>query len=163
MFSQALFDEASTFLTSLGRYNNGNGAYEKSVLNTIWGCPPFYIRDVSGRRSRMIRPLLNLSMCAHAMQIVSLLTAERFSYDDGFYHRILFMAPQASKYMSEDLLNVPERGVTVHAILLFVRLLHEVERHYTFDAEARSLYCKFYDELQEFIWLANTEFEVFLS
>ena len=97
------------------------------------------------------------------MQIVSMLTAERYSYDDGFFHRILFMAPMASKYMSNDLLNIPERNVTVHSILLFIRLMHEQERHYTFNDEARSLYCKYYDSLQELIWLENNEFEVFIS
>ncbi len=58
-------------MASMGRYGNGNGAYDRSFYLQLWSAPRYIIRDLKSVRSKLMGPLLQINMNAHVSTTVA--------------------------------------------------------------------------------------------
>ena len=58
-----MWDEATTFISSFGRYGNGAAAnYDRSVYLEVSNAGDVFSRDLKGSRSRILYPRLQMSL-----------------------------------------------------------------------------------------------------
>jgi len=60
----SLWDEATMFMSSFGRYGNGGSAanYDRSVYLEVANASDVFSRDLKGQRCRIIKPRLQISL-----------------------------------------------------------------------------------------------------
>ena len=58
----SLWDEAATFLNSLGLYKGGNSSYDRSIILELYNAPSKYRRDIKDKKTLIINPRFNLCL-----------------------------------------------------------------------------------------------------
>ena len=79
------------------------------------------------------------------------------------YHRFIFVCPEQVEINANDLYNAPESKVTLASIFLFVQMLHEQFREYTFDERAKAVLIRVFDTYGLFARKANNHMDYFLA
>ena len=102
-----------------------------------------------------------MCLLGHPIFFVKTLFNERYTYDDGLFLRILMLCPMPPKISAESIRSAPPSLMPFHAIFLFVQLLHKTKRTYTYTEEAQEYFDNIFNQLQNWITMAN-EFDPFL-
>ena len=89
----SLYDEGSTFIGSIGRYNPNGVALERAVYLELYGCPEQYKRETKSSRVCALNPQLNICLMAHGYLFVDLIRGELTTLNDGLSHRFFIGAP----------------------------------------------------------------------
>jgi hypothetical protein len=84
------------------------------------------------------------------------------AYDDGFYHRLIIVAPKPSPHRGAAIIESALPKVTLHALFMLIYLVHLQRRHYTFTTDATQLLIKEFDQYLEYVDVANN-FDFFLA
>jgi hypothetical protein len=61
--------------------------------------------------------------------------AEKSSYDDGYWHRFLVVAPEPPDYKARDIRTCPHPPISIQHLLVFIKELHTIPREYYVDLE----------------------------
>jgi hypothetical protein len=70
------YDEANTLFGSLGRYNQGGAAYDKSIYNSMWNGPKVIKRDLKTGRSNIVGARTQLTVCTHPQFVMNSLSGK---------------------------------------------------------------------------------------
>ena len=89
----SLYDESSSFIGALGRYNNGGTSYDRSIFLQLFNGTTIN-RDLKGGRTRLRNPKLNICLLGHPCSFIRLIKEENESFDDGLFQRFLMCAPK---------------------------------------------------------------------
>ena len=81
--------------------------------------------------------------------------AERQSFDDGFYHRILFACPEPSQYDADCLEENHKPLISLNSIFLFIKMYHENKKCYKFSQESMILVKNMFNKYQKYVTMAN--------
>ena len=96
------------------------------------------------------------------MRTFKLLQGIKGAYDDGFYQRMLFIAPEPSDFSGEDIRDAPTPIVTTTSLVYLITLLNKKARHYFYTVDASSRVTKLFNKFHHFAKLANM-FDFFFS
>ena len=89
----SLFDESSTFMGSLGRYNGGGAKYDRSIYNELYMGDNSFSKTLSKVSYVISNPRLNICLLGHASEFIQYMKEEKSSKDDGLIQRIICSAP----------------------------------------------------------------------
>ena len=63
-----MWDEANTFLSSLGLYK-GNSTYDRSIILELFNAPSKYRRDLKDKKTVISNPRFNLVLLGNYLKI----------------------------------------------------------------------------------------------
>ena len=154
------YDEANSFMGSLGRYNGGEN-YERSLFLTLFNAPPSMDRDLKSGRVRLFNPRLNMCLAGHPYSFIEMLQRERKTYDDGLMQRFLICAPLPKFFETDILDNIPKRKYSISSILYTIYTLHIDDKQYEMDEEAVKCFKEYFDLNKNLVKLSNNK-DIFL-
>jgi hypothetical protein len=165
----SLFDEASAFWGSFGRYTTGNGSYDRAFYTEIYNALSVYRRDLKSERTFVNNPRLNIYLMGHPHAFIKCMLDEKSNKVDGLMQRFLSCCPQPMFYKSNFINDAREvsRSISLKVLLYCVKLLHSIVIEndlniiqkeaiiYTFDAETTEFFNSFCDRCKEVCEVMN--------
>ncbi len=76
--------------------------------------------------------------------------------DDGFTHRWLVAAPDAADISADKIISAQTPPISLASLFMFIALMHEIPREYSFDNKALDLIKDDFDRHRVYIRQANT-------
>ena len=162
----AFYDEASSFLDSLGRYSSSSGSgakYERGIYSSIFSAPGFYNRTTVRNEINLTKPRFNFCLAAHPAPIHTILKNEKKSYSDGLFARILIAAPKPPFKHYNSISDAPEPGISLTSILFMISKMHMVGVEFTFDQDASAAAGKLFTKFSTLSERANKANNSFLA
>jgi hypothetical protein len=133
----SLFDEASSFLGALGRYNNNGASYDRGIFLQLFNAPKVLNRDLKKEKSRIYDAIYNMLMLGHTSAFIKLLREEIYTKADGQLQRLLFCAPYPLfDITSEEMRLTPQPDVSMVCLLFAIEFICSKEIVFKFETEA---------------------------
>lgn len=161
----SLYDEGSTFIGSIGRYNPNGVALERAVYLELYNGPEQYKRHTKSQSSSTENPQLNIGLMAHGYLFVDLIRGELTALNDGLSHRFFIASPPNDSYSeihslrSTKVNNCSE--VSLVSMLYLIKRLCDSPVTFTLDPEAFDQFDKFHIAFRGITNLANSKNDFF--
>jgi hypothetical protein len=122
----SLFDEASAFYGSFGRYSNGGALYERSIYLELFNAKDTFRRDLKNKKTRIANPRLNICLLGHPQFFVKAMREEQSNRDDGLMQRFLSCCPKPIFFSAEDIEQAQlfERKFSFTVLLYTIKVFH---------------------------------------
>lgn len=141
----SFYDEASTFTGSLGRYNNGGVAFDRSVYLEMFNGPKEYNKDIKNVQTCLINPRINITLAGHPKIFIEQLNEEKSKLDDGLFHRFLLHTPKRLDVREESCQFSKEPRISMECIMYAIQQICLNKKVFKFNDEA----------LKEYLVIAN--------
>jgi len=77
------------------------------------------------------------------------------AYDDGFYQRMLFIAPEPSDLSASDIRNAPKPIITSTVIIYCIQQINQTARQYKYTTKAAEKIMNEFNRFIKYVRLAN--------
>jgi hypothetical protein len=136
----SFYDESSSFLGALGRYNGTGSSYDRGIFLELFNMSRKYNRDLKSGRTRLHEPKLNMCLLGHPHIFVKLLSEERNSHDDGLMQRFLICSPEPLLDITiEEMAATPKPASSLVNLLYLIEQVNQVPLTLFLDKEASSI------------------------
>ena len=147
----SLYDEAHTFLGSLGRYSN-KLSYERSIYLELYSAKTFK-RTLKAEGTVVVEnPRFNLYLQGYPEVFIKVACDESRATEDGLMHRFFMSAPRPVYYMAEEIMETHPVEYFLSLLLFVIHSLHKKESVvYELSEDAHAFYCAKFNYFSELI------------